>query len=169
MSRTVVQAKVGKADWLRPLVEQQAEESGGSFETLWKRVQKQVRRGVVPLAVVSPRPVRGYALLVGAIKFEAGALVHVLDGQPDAQYRALFSRLGEEARLAGCKTVVVDVEDTAGYVQEKISELGEEFGIFLRDLKGSSLEEDPDEFVCEICGKGFKSAKALGTHRRVHL
>lgn len=93
----------GRRPWLEPMLQQQAELSGGDFEELNDIVSEAILQQNILIGIVIPAPVRGYAILVGTAPQyaddgteESHAAVceaHVLDGQPMEAYMALFSSI----------------------------------------------------------------------------
>ena len=97
------QRAFGRRPWLEPMLQQQAELSGGDFEELNDIVSEAILQRNILIGIVIPAPVRGYAILVGTAPQyaddgteESHAVVceaHVLDGQPMEAYMALFSSI----------------------------------------------------------------------------
>ncbi|CAH2069777.1 unnamed protein product [Thlaspi arvense] len=64
-----------------------------------------------------------------------------------------------------------DIEED--HVEEEAKSLGlgeeEDDGAKSMDLEEGDVEEEEKKHICCECGKGFKSGKALGGHKRIHV
>lgn len=181
--RFKAQIKTTYGEWLQALLVDQAERAGAALVEVAEPVWKAVADGYFPAAVMSPRPVRGY----GIVTKDGTTYVHVLEDQPDAAYKALFSTMIGNARQRGLRDLKVVPEVTAGYVGEKIEALGKPYGVTIENVPEAEIsapmededldedegmeevEESPDEFECEECGRSFTTSRGLAMHRRVHL
>lgn len=80
----------------------------------------------------NPPPTRAYALITAAGPGIVVGRAHVLDGQPDAVARALFSQTLVQARLMAASEelqILIDPETTTEHTRERIERLGGEYGI----------------------------------------
>lgn len=95
----------------------------------------------------NPAPARGYALLVPAGEGTVLARIHVLDGQPDEAYRALFSHSMLQARhMVGDAelTFLADASQAAPHVRAAVERLGGDYGLSLHVIEAGQPETPED-------------------------
>lgn len=104
------------------------------------------------VAVDQPAPARGYALLFRVSPVLVAARIHVLEGQPDEAYKALFSQAFVQAdRIVGdtveLHAILVDTLAAAPHVVDAVERLGEPYRLTLHDttLTEADAESEPED------------------------
>lgn len=128
--------------WLQALLNDQAEDIGSSRGDLEEFVRLSTRQARALIALGTPGPARGYALMLVDPLGDRGdviARVHTLEHTSDEASRALFTQMRTQARrLAGKNvdddvTIAIDKTALADHVAESIKSLGGSYGLTLGD------------------------------------
>lgn len=126
--------------WLQALLNDQAEDIGSSRGDLEEFVRLSTRQPRALIALGTPGPARGYALMLVDPLGDRGdviARVHILEHTTDEAVHALFLQMRTQARrLAGKNvdddvTIAIDQTALADHVAEAIRTLGGSQGLTL--------------------------------------
>lgn len=151
MTNYFAHPRSNRGNWLEKLLQDQSEASQTPREELNDVVTAAAGHPHALLAVDRPSPARGYALLLPHSAAEVLARVHVLEGQPDAVYQALFSAMivqARNSRAMGLNTsaakVTVDQTALAPHVRTAVERFGERYGVFLASSDSEPAESRPE-------------------------
>lgn len=161
MSHYYARARRNTGSWLTSIVNDHAthlEHVPESEEGLHEFVELARKSGLPVIAVDSPAPVRGYAVVLGSKETGKTAVrLHVLENQPDAVYTALYSAILVQARqrLGGFTQqepeIHVDMGALAPHVQEHLELRGKRFNLILNgdNLESPQVDEEAPETPLE--------------------
>lgn len=155
MSHYYARARRNTGSWLTSIVKDHASHLEHVTETeegLHEFVELARKSGLPVIAVDSPAPVRGYAVVLGSKETGKTAVrLHVLENQPDAVYTALYSAILVQARqrLGGFTQqepeIHVDMGALAPHVQAHLEEFGHRFNLILNGANLESPEVDQED------------------------
>lgn len=133
MTHYFARSRRSRGAYLQALFADQAKSAGVELAELVEYDEAAQAEGLLTrlLVVDQPAPARGYALLA-LLGTDVVVRMHVISGQPDDVYRALFSSIAAHATVGGYEaSLVLDLSTMDDRTREAVTRLGEPYGLFV--------------------------------------
>lgn len=134
--------------WLSSLLADQAATTGADLDDLQDYVDSLDLESVLVIALDSPAPARGYAILLVDKAKRLLVRLHILTGQPLDAYAALFSQIAVQAKDIG-GALTIDVTALAENVRAAILEIGADYGLTLDEGDAGVADEKGDPKIVQ--------------------